>query len=162
MLQNLFGGAVGARAACNRAAGCAASGKPSSIFRNRLRGMRSTVDGSAAIAVIGRVVSASSANSPSSVPLCATTAGASLAAALSCSVNEPFWITIAGVRRVADAEQHFAAVHVSRFRADRENAQRIASEHRQRRHPLQNLDVVVNRHPAVAVIRKCVHHGTSL
>ena len=96
--------------------------------------MRITVDGSCAVAVAGRLVSAISASSPSSVPGPAMTSPIAFDALV--EPERALLDDVAAVGRLAGDEQHLALVHVAALRADRENAQRVAAEQPQRRHPL--------------------------
>ena len=108
--------------------------------------MRITVDGSAAVAVTGRVVSVSSASSPSSAPRATVISAALAFGVVGLERERAFLDHIAGVGRIAGREQHLAAVHVAALGADRQDAQRVAPEDREARHPLQEGDVVLDRH----------------
>ena len=107
--------------------------------------MRSTVDGSFAVAVTGRMVSVSSASSPSSVPRPDDDAlPPSALAAIEC--ERAFLHHKPESADVAGTEQHLARMHVAALGADRENAQRSAAEQLERRHPFEEGDIVLNGH----------------
>src|ERR1041385_4391137 len=95
--------------------------------------MRTTLEGSRAIAATGRLVSVSSASSPIKVPGPAT-------------LGVPSLPHVGAVGVLALAEQRDALVDVAVLRADRQNAQRVAAEQRKRRHALQEGDVVLDGH----------------
>ncbi len=52
---------------------------------------------------------------------------------------------------VARIEQHFAIVDVTGLRADRQNAQGLAAEQTERRHPFEETDVVLDGHGTMSV-----------
>ena len=86
--------------------------------------MRSTVEGSSALAVAGRRVSLNSATSPRSVHGPTVSSRPSLDE----QIEATFLDHVSAVGLIAALEQHFAAVDVTGLGADRQNAQRLATQ----------------------------------
>ena len=106
--------------------------------------MRNTVDPSRAVAVAGRAVSASSADSPSK----RTRSGddVALAAPLRLEIERAPLHDVGAVRRLAGREQHLIRLDVVAFGADGEDTQRRCAELAENWNPLKERDVVLDRH----------------
>src|SRR5262249_31201018 len=107
------------------------------------RGMLSTVAGSSALAVAGRLVSANSATSPRSVH---GPTVRSLPSSGRGRRNPPRLDHETALRLVAGVEQHLPAIDVAGLRADRQNAQGRPSQETERRHAFEEGNVVVDGH----------------
>ena len=115
--------------------------------------MRNTVDSSRAVAVAGRAVSASSADSPSSVPGPAMMSR--FAGPLPAGDERALLHDVGAVGGFAGSEQHLIRLDAVAFGADGEDAQRRCAEPAENRNPLKERDVVLDRHDGR-------NYGTSL
>ena len=108
-----------------------------------VREIRNTSDGSRAVAVAGRVVSAKSADSPRRVPGPATI---SRFAVLGLQRERAFLDRIRAIGGVAGGEQHLTRFEPVALRADGQDPQGRRPEPPENRNPLKERDIVLDRH----------------
>ena len=108
-----------------------------------VREIRKTVDGSRAVAVAGRVVSAKSADSPRRV----SGSGDDFCfAVLGLERKRAFLDGIRAIGGVAGGEQHLTGFEPVALRADRQDPQGRRPEPPENRNPLKERDIVLDRH----------------